>query len=73
MKTKSETENQVLTADLRERLKIILKSEIERLPETLKSLEPKVRIDIVCKLIPFVLPKVESVSPTAGEPFQLDF
>jgi len=69
---KSNSDNQILTADLRETLKRIMKSEIEKLPETLKGLEPKERINIVCKLMPFIFPKVDTVSSQAGEPFQLD-
>jgi hypothetical protein len=70
MKTKSE--NQVFTTDLRETLKSIMKSEIERLAETLESLEPKERINIVCKLMPFVFPKVDTVNSKADEPVKWD-
>ena len=61
---------QVLTSCLREALKGIMQQEIEQLPETLKTLEPKERINVICKLMPFVFPKVESVSSSQGEPFQ---
>ena len=36
--------------------------------ETLKELEPVQRLNILCKLIPYVLPKVESVTHKLGEP-----
>jgi len=36
--------------------------------DTLKELEPVQRLNILCKLIPYVLPKVESVTHTQGEP-----
>jgi len=52
---------QILTNDLRDKLKSIMQKEIEKLPETLEALEPKERINILCKLMPFVFPKVESV------------
>ena len=61
---------QVLTNSLREALKSIMHQEVEQLPETLKTLEPKERLNVLCKLMPFVFPKVESVNPTHGEPFQ---
>lgn len=64
------TKDQVLTNDLRDKLKSIMQKEIEKLPETLEALEPKERINILCKLMPFVFPKVESVHPTEGEPWQ---
>ena len=64
------TKDQVLTNDLRETLKSIMQNEIERLPETLEALETKDRINIICKLMPFVFPRVEAISPNEGEPLQ---
>lgn len=69
MKTK---EKQILTRGLRESLKTIMQNEIEKLPETLEALEPKERINVVCKLMPFVFPKVQTVHPKEGEPFSFD-
>lgn len=66
------TKEQVLTMGLRETLKNIMQREFEKLPETLEALEPKERINIVCKLMPYVFPKVETVHSTEGEPLQLD-
>ena len=60
----------VLIMDLREVLKDIIQKEIENLPETLKALEPKERLNILCKLMPFVFPKVEAVHSNDGEPTQ---
>lgn len=65
------TKEQILTNDLRNKLKSIMQKEIERLPETLEALEAKERISILCKLMPFIFPKVESVHPKEGEPLQL--
>jgi hypothetical protein len=61
---------QVLTNDLRETLKGIMEREIQKLPETLEKLEPKERLNILCKLMPFIFPKVEAVHPIVGEPMQ---
>jgi hypothetical protein len=66
---KTATKEQVLTESLRERLKTVMQKEIERLPETLETLDSKERINVICKLMPFVFPKVESVSMSAGEPW----
>jgi hypothetical protein len=66
------TKEQVFTKGLRETLKNIMQKEIEKLPETLEALEPKERINVVCKLMPYVFPKVEAVHPTEGEPFTFD-
>lgn len=55
---------------VRDRLKEILAEEIERLPETLNSLEPKDRLNAVLKLIPYFLPKTEAVHYREGEPLE---
>lgn len=68
----TKTEEQVSTFGLRDTLKSIMQNEIEKLPETLEALEPKERLNVVCKLMPYVFPKVNTVSPQAGEPLQLD-
>lgn len=62
------TKEQIITNDLRDKLKSIMQKEIEKLPESLEALEPKERINILCKLMPFVFPKVEAVHPAEGEP-----
>ena len=60
--------NKPLTGSIRDTLKEMMQKEIESLPDTLKELEPVQRLNILCKLIPYVLPKVESVTHTQGEP-----
>jgi hypothetical protein len=58
----------VLTSGLREKMKAIIQAELETLAETLETLEPEKRLNIVCKLLPFVCPKVDSISHQDGEP-----
>jgi len=60
--------NKPLTGNIRETLKEFVQKELESLPDTLKELEPVQRLNILCKLMPFVLPKVESVTHKLGEP-----
>lgn len=60
--------NTPLTGNIRDTLKELMQKELEKLPETLKELEPVQRLNILCKLIPYVLPKVESVTHKLGEP-----
>jgi hypothetical protein len=60
--------NKPLTGNIRDTLKEMMQKELEQLPETLKDLEPVQRLNILCKLIPYVLPKVESVTHKLGEP-----
>ena len=57
-----------LTKELRSVLKDVLYEEIDRLPERLNELETKERLELVIKLMPFVFPKVQSVSPSLDEP-----
>lgn len=66
------TKEQVLTMGLRETLKTIMQKEIEKLPETLEALDPKERLNVVCKLMPYVFPKVETVHSKEGEPLQFE-
>lgn len=66
------TKEKILTNGLRDSLKIIMQSEIEKLPETLEGLDPKERINLVCKLMPYVFPKVETIHSKEGEPFTFD-
>lgn len=63
--------NEITTKNLRNQLKEIVKSELEQLPDYLKDLEPKRRLDILLKLMPFIIPKVNSVSHSLGE--SIDF
>lgn len=66
------TKEKILTNGLRDSLKIIMQSEIENLPKTLEGLEPKERINVVCKLMPYVFPKVDTIHSKEGEPFTFD-
>jgi hypothetical protein len=60
--------NKPLTGNIRDTLKELMQKELEQLPDTLKELEPVQRLNILCKLIPYVLPKTESVKHNFGEP-----
>jgi hypothetical protein len=57
-----------ITKELRTLLKDILYQELEQIQERLELLEPKERIELLIKLMPYVLPKVTSVSHTTNEP-----
>jgi hypothetical protein len=59
-----------LVQNIREQLKELVQKELKTFPETLKDLEPEKRLSILCKLMPFVLPKVETIHPEIGEPGQ---
>lgn len=57
-----------LTKEIRTVLKDLIFEELDEIKEHLDSLEPKQRIELIIKLIPYVLPKVESITHSANEP-----
>ena len=46
-----------LTSEIKETLKDVLSNEIENLPHRLSELDVKDRLDVLVKLIPYILPK----------------
>jgi|TARA_B110000459_G_C16622175_1_gene502432 hypothetical protein len=46
------------TKELRTILMNVLYNEFDNIEESLESLEPKVRLELAIKLIPFILPKL---------------
>ena len=68
LKNKLPEYNKPLTGNIRDTIKDLMQKELEQLPETLKELDPVQRLNILCKLMPYVLPKTESVKHTLGEP-----
>jgi hypothetical protein len=57
-----------LTESMRETLKMAIQAELNQLPETLKKLDSMQRMNILSRFLPYVLPKVESVTRKLGEP-----
>ena len=57
-----------LTGNIRDTLKELMQQELALLPETLKDLDSVQRINVLCKLMPYVLPKTASVKHNFGEP-----
>ncbi len=58
----------VVRAELRSALKDVLYDEIEQIPHRLDELEAKDRLELLVKLMPYVFPKVQSVSQSLDEP-----
>jgi hypothetical protein len=50
-----------ITIELRKTLKTVVASELESLPGTLAELPPKERLELLVKLLPFCMPKVDSI------------
>ena len=57
-----------ITKELRSLLKDVMYDEIGALQERLDTLNPKDRVELLIKLMPYALPKVTSVSHTTNEP-----
>jgi hypothetical protein len=68
LKNKLPEYSKPLTGNIRDTLKELMQNELEQLPTTLKELDPLHRLNILCKLMPYVLPRTESVKHTLGEP-----
>ncbi|GHT37113.1 hypothetical protein AGMMS49574_29620 [Bacteroidia bacterium] len=59
--------NSPKTTDIRETLKTLMQKEISELPKRLEALDDEKRLGVICKLMPYVFPKVETVEASQGE------
>ena len=55
-----------MTKELRSTLKDVLFHEIEEIEDRLDLLDPKDRLELLIKLMPYALPKVTSISHTTN-------
>ena len=64
----------VVTKQLRFKLKNLIDAELENLPGLLDGLEPKDRVELLVKLMAYAMPKVQPICSSANEPldFELD-
>ena len=62
-----------LSRELRDVLKDIVYQELSLVQENLSKLDPKDRIDLLIKLIPFVCPKIKSENHDLNEPLDFRF
>ena len=62
-----------LTKELRAALKDLLHQELQNLPDHLNKLEPKDRLDILIKMLPYALPKIDTVHYKENEPLSFGF
>ncbi len=51
-----------ITIELRKTLKGIITGELEALPTTFEHLQSKERLELLIKLLPFCMPKVDSIN-----------
>lgn len=52
---------------LHAKLKKIVADELDKLPETLEQMEPEQRAKVVLQLLPYTLPKIETVGESYTE------
>ena len=62
-----------LTKEVRSILKEVLYVEISQLNKHFEELEPKVRVELLIKLMPYVCPKITSESHRLDEPINFEF
>ncbi len=67
MPKKQAEEDEPEFLQLRTMLRKTMLSELEKLPTTLENLEPKSRIELLVKIMPFVFPRCDSIIVTAYE------
>lgn len=60
------------TKEIRTVLKDVINNELLNIETLFEGLPPKERIELVIKLIPYVLPKVQTESYSLGEPIGWD-
>ena len=61
-----------LTKEIRSVLKDFVHQEIDFLPEHIETLETEARLQLLIKIIPFVLPRIKEVSHKDDEPLEFD-
>lgn len=61
------TPNRV-TKELRDRLKSVFYEELENLPSLLAQLSPEKRADLLVRMAPYLLPRVEPVAYLEDDP-----
>jgi hypothetical protein len=61
-----------LTKELRLILKDVLYKQLETIEDDLNHLEAGQRVELIIKLLPYILPKVEGASHTINEPLDLE-
>ncbi|MEY4126768.1 MAG: hypothetical protein RL737_957 [Bacteroidota bacterium] len=62
-----------LTKELRTVLKDVVYRELESIELRLDELEPKERIELTIKLMPYVFPKLQTISHNTNEPLDWGF
>ena len=59
-----------LTSEVRSLPKCVVHNELLNIEDLLDRLEPKERAQELIKLLPFILPKIDSINMRDGEPYE---
>ena len=62
-----------LTKELRGTLKNIMSNELEKLPEHFEQLKPKERVELLVKLMPYVVPQEKPENEENNEKVSINF
>lgn len=65
------TPNKV-TTELRNQLKEILSTQLKQLPQLLNTMPADKRLDIVLRLMPYCMPKIETISGRYDDGLDID-
>jgi hypothetical protein len=64
----------LITAELRAVLRLILAKEFETLPETISAIKsPERRLEMIVKLLPYVIPRAQEITLESLPDEKLDF
>jgi len=66
------TPNKV-TSELRETLKAVIAKELDQAATTLETLPARDRLELVIKLMPYCMPKLETIGGSYDSPFLSDW
>ncbi len=62
-----------MTKELRSILKEIIYQELNDIEKRFEELEPKTRIELLIKMMPFILPKTNAISHKSDEPIDFEY
>lgn len=61
------------TAELKELVKTYVEGELEQADSLLNELTAKERLDILCKMLPYVMPKQQEINPKDSKEITISF
>jgi hypothetical protein len=62
-----------LTKELRTLLKDFIYNELENMTDYLEQMTPKDKVEIIIKLLPYAMPKIDNINYSVHEPLSYDY